>query len=246
MLLSRLPGALLLSSAITAAGVGSPWHGWPAGGMLAAPAGHGAVMMAVLASPSTGADDPRSCDAAVDDSCQADAAPSQVDDQSKTARGPGQKKKKKKKKKKKRKKKAPAAALGFGVHWFGPFWSGGGYSSEAIAFAGALDPLVSLQITHTGDTPDREFAEGLPDSTVALLRGLSRQQPGGGASESVAICHSEPGSWNVNGGPRYNVPLCTSTSTSAFDRSSPIFQLINRAPPHPRTRRVQCSTSHQY
>lgn len=44
----------------------------------------------------------------------------------------------------------PSEKLPFGLWWFGPFFSGGGYSSEAIAFADALVPRIKLRITHHG------------------------------------------------------------------------------------------------
>lgn len=67
---------------------------------------------------------------------------------------------------------ARARSDGLKVHlhlqWFGPFYSGGGYSSEAIGFAQALAHRVDrLKISQHGDTPNEEFARGMPRKVCA-------------------------------------------------------------------------------
>ena len=49
------------------------------------------------------------------------------------------------------------------VHWFAPFWSGGGYSSEAIAFAEALYGRIQrFKISQHGDSVNEAFVHGVP------------------------------------------------------------------------------------
>jgi uncharacterized membrane protein YgcG len=50
-----------------------------------------------------------------------------------------------------------------GLRWFAPFMSGGGYSSEAIAFATALEPRIKrFSILQHGEEADENFGLGLP------------------------------------------------------------------------------------
>lgn len=49
------------------------------------------------------------------------------------------------------------------LEWFAPFMSGGGYSSEAIAFATALEPRIRrFQIAQHGEEADENFGLGIP------------------------------------------------------------------------------------
>ena len=94
------------------------------------------------------------------------------------------------------------------VQWFAPFFSGGGYCSEAISFAGAMEtmPGLSLFIVQHGDSHSPEFIAGLPEATQSTLAVLARRRPkkhrkssilnGGGGGGLVAVCHSEPGAWH--------------------------------------------------
>lgn len=86
------------------------------------------------------------------------------------------------------------------INWFAPFLSGGGYSSEATAFATALlaDGRVDskFKITLHGDTPSIEFESGLPRQVSEMMRRLA-QAPDPDPERTVAICHSEPGAWNL-------------------------------------------------
>jgi glycosyltransferase involved in cell wall biosynthesis len=80
-----------------------------------------------------------------------------------------------------------------GVHWSAPFFSGGGYCSEAIDFVRSLVPHTEVRISHHGDSFDAQFVRGLPKDVQRLLSQLGRGsvQP----SEAVVVCHSEPGAW---------------------------------------------------
>lgn len=80
------------------------------------------------------------------------------------------------------------------VMWYAPVWSGGGYCSEAIAFATSLRRSTRVQVVHHGDTPSHRFAQGLDDSVRANVMAMVRDlQP---PEESVVVCHSEPGAWH--------------------------------------------------
>lgn len=81
------------------------------------------------------------------------------------------------------------------VQWFAPFYSGGGYCSEAISFVQSLSSpqyssLISLSIAQHGDTVSTKFVAGLPDSTRILLEQLSNTDT---LDNDISICHCEPG-----------------------------------------------------
>ena len=91
------------------------------------------------------------------------------------------------------------------MQWFAPFFSGGGYCSESVAFAHALHKSgVRISIVQHGDGYSSEFVDGLPEPSRAELIKLSRrrlQRP----NDAVAICHSEPGAWHP---PRWPTARC--------------------------------------
>ena len=89
--------------------------------------------------------------------------------------------------------------------WSAPFFSGGGYCSEALAFVLALSPHLpsSLQIVQHGDSLSQSFYRGLPSSVQSSLLSLLHHpiEP----STAVSICHSEPGAWYP---PHYQTSRC--------------------------------------
>eukprot|EP00038_Savillea_parva_P025458 m.47762 g.47762 ORF g.47762 m.47762 type:complete len:478 (-) comp6926_c0_seq1:286-1719(-) len=93
------------------------------------------------------------------------------------------------------------------VHWFAPFWSGGGYSSEAIAFAEALYGRIQrFKISQHGDSVNEAFVHGVPKK---LRRRLDKLHDTSIDPDSlVAICHAEPGAWRVAGGARFQTSPC--------------------------------------
>ena len=105
--------------------------------------------------------------------------------------------------------------------WHAPFFSGGGYCSEATSFVVALDDMrLDVAIEMHGDSHNNDYINGLNPTTLGRLYTLSGRAAKGG-HQDVAICHSEPGAWHVptpswpsspcprprtrNGGPYYVV-----------------------------------------
>ena len=94
------------------------------------------------------------------------------------------------------------------VVWMAPFYSGGGYCSEAIAFVSSLQhlsPDIRLKIIQHGDSYSRSFVNSLDEETSSLLSNRSvhahfpSEKSLGFAPESaIYICHSEPGAWYVH------------------------------------------------
>lgn len=99
------------------------------------------------------------------------------------------------------------------VQWYAPFFSGGGYCSEATSFAHALDQAgVGVTIVQHGDGYNREYVAGLDEASAAELarlqrppRQASRSQQRRGKKAVVAVCHSEPGAWHP---PRWPTARC--------------------------------------
>jgi len=91
---------------------------------------------------------------------------------------------------------APPARGALAVTWAAPFFSGGGYCSEATAFLQGLAtarPPVRVAAAQHGDSASAAYARGLPPATAALLAAAADA----GAPPAVAVCHSEPGAWEL-------------------------------------------------
>ena len=61
------------------------------------------------------------------------------------------------------------------LHWAAPFFSGGGYCSEATSIVAGLSsslPALQLSISQHGDTPSPSYLAGLPPAASSLLRAL--------------------------------------------------------------------------
>jgi glycosyltransferase involved in cell wall biosynthesis len=84
------------------------------------------------------------------------------------------------------------------VHWMAPFFSGGGYCSEAAAFVQGLvaSGRVRASIEQHGDGVSQSFVDGLPTFERQMLVSLASRRPV--AAQSIVICHSEPGAWHIN------------------------------------------------
>ena len=91
------------------------------------------------------------------------------------------------------------------VVWYAPFYSGGGYSSEALSFLASLHPHLSpyLQSVQHGDSLSYPYYSGLAYTTQLLLHNAtSTKLP---PHSAVVICHSEPGAWHP---PNYETSRC--------------------------------------
>ena len=91
------------------------------------------------------------------------------------------------------------------VIWYAPFYSGGGYSSEALSFLASLHPHLSphLQSVQHGDSLSYPFYAGLPYATQLLLHNTTATELP--PHTAVVICHSEPGAWHP---PNYETSRC--------------------------------------
>ena len=84
------------------------------------------------------------------------------------------------------------------VIWMAPFFSGGGYCSEAIDFAKSLSARTEVLIAQHGDSHDHAFVRGLPRDTQALLARLARNGARVTPERAVVVCHSEPGIYSIS------------------------------------------------
>ncbi|KAJ7547733.1 hypothetical protein O6H91_08G101300 [Diphasiastrum complanatum] len=89
-----------------------------------------------------------------------------------------------------------SALFKYKLLWMAPFLSGGGYGSEAISFATAIEAsklVPQFKIQQHGDLENYEFWSGLPQKIRRLLVRLAWRDFN--VEETVVICHSEPGAW---------------------------------------------------
>lgn len=111
--------------------------------------------------------------------------------------------------------------------WFAPFFSSGGYATEARDFVlGLLEiqavptrQLAGLRITQHGDAVDEKALEGLSDATLAGLEELRRGSVS--PDEAIVICHAEPGAWRP---PRYPTSLCPPEEDPAYTVGRTTFE----------------------
>jgi hypothetical protein len=93
------------------------------------------------------------------------------------------------------------------LQWQAPFFSGGGYSSEAISYVSELSKWLHVGITQHGDSFNAQFAQGLPPALRSTL--IAASQLPLDPARTVQICHSEPGAWWVPT-PNYHTAECPS------------------------------------
>jgi hypothetical protein len=100
------------------------------------------------------------------------------------------------------------------IEWHYPVWSGGGYSSEGTSYLLALSTFLSnsphlVSLRHHGDGINHSFMSSLPSDQAKTLMSLSQVNPDPTEYHyKVVVCHSEPGAWNVLGGPSWSTSLC--------------------------------------
>ena len=82
------------------------------------------------------------------------------------------------------------------ILWMAPAFSGGGYSSEALAFAQGLMPLLGkrFKLRQFAEQADESFFHGLPESLTKPLL-LRFDFPNADAWKGTVVCHSPPDAW---------------------------------------------------
>ena len=81
--------------------------------------------------------------------------------------------------------------------WMAPALSGGGYSSEALAFAQGLArrmPNNWFRLRQFAEQPDENFLDGLPTALTDVLRAMA-EGPNDGWHKGVTVCHAPPDAW---------------------------------------------------
>ena len=98
------------------------------------------------------------------------------------------------------------------VIWYAPFYSGGGYCSEATAFVLGLQKLgVPVRIVHFGDSYNHDYLTGLDSQTRNALASMERARIS--PKDAVVICHAEPGAWHPSSWARLPCPPVSSLYT---------------------------------
>ena len=77
--------------------------------------------------------------------------------------------------------------------WMAPIGTGGGYSSEAIAFLAALHEVPGFGVRNFAEQMDREFLGGLPPKLEKALQKALRIHDRD--TFDVVVCHSPPDAW---------------------------------------------------
>jgi hypothetical protein len=101
------------------------------------------------------------------------------------------------------------------VKWFAPFLAGGGYSSEAIAYALELES-PDFAIVQFAEPADHGFARGVPRKAMEILdkqmtRARSFNRP------SIQICHATPDAWVPSMFPGWDaIAPCPHPSEAAY------------------------------
>ena len=82
------------------------------------------------------------------------------------------------------------------ILWMAPAFSGGGYSSEALAFAQGLMPLLGkrFKLRQFAEQADESFFHGLPESLTKPLL-LRFDFPNADPGKGTVVCHSPPDAW---------------------------------------------------
>lgn len=97
--------------------------------------------------------------------------------------------------------------------WYAPFYSGGGYCSEATAFMLAMHTLDTSRffISHHGDSYNHDYVKGLTDRDRSLLERYevphNKHYKETNSELQIILCHSEPGAWYVPR-PNYHTVPC--------------------------------------
>ena len=73
------------------------------------------------------------------------------------------------------------------LEWQAPFFSGGGYSSEAISYVSELSKWLAVGIAQHGDSFNAQFTQGLPPALRSSLIAASQLRLD--AARTVQVCH---------------------------------------------------------
>lgn len=108
------------------------------------------------------------------------------------------------------------------VTWYAPFFSAGGYCSEATSFMFAMESVnfTSFSISQHGDSYHHVYLEGLTGFLKQKLQHYDTINKHARRNQfvkdneqntvlSIDICHSEPGAWHAPQ-PRYHTVRCPS------------------------------------
>lgn len=83
------------------------------------------------------------------------------------------------------------------LKWHAPFLSGGGYSSEALAYLESLVMVSQIPaIAQHGDSISEFAVQHMPAETKRLVKSSGWMQNWEGKL-FVSVCHSEPGAWHM-------------------------------------------------
>ena len=105
------------------------------------------------------------------------------------------------------------------IYWAAPFYSGGGYCSEARDAADGLESCgVGVWRLQHGDGYNHAFTQRLGGNRLAALqaktvRALPNAKPPQGAPPTICVCHSEPGAWSAPR-PNYRTGDCPARGCS--------------------------------
>jgi glycosyltransferase involved in cell wall biosynthesis len=110
------------------------------------------------------------------------------------------------------------------VIWHAPFYSGGGYCSEAKTFLQSfITANLSISIAHHGDSINDGYIAGLShDDMDLLIRHDHRRSLIPDDAMVISICHSEPGAWYTPR-PKYHTSPCP-RSDSHFNIGRTMFE----------------------
>jgi glycosyltransferase involved in cell wall biosynthesis len=103
------------------------------------------------------------------------------------------------------------------VTWYAPFFSGGGYCTEAVAVMLSMDSVKDrnfrFYISHHGDSLNKKYLSGLTQFEEEKLKLYSSKESKSGplstdsVSVTISVCHSEPGAWHAPY-PNYHTITC--------------------------------------
>lgn len=116
----------------------------------------------------------------------------------------------------------------YDVTWYAPFQSGGGYCSEAYAFAEVMKHLNMTDGLFTGiphgDSYNKDFVSSLPPDQQWFLRLRFRPQREDHDVTHIVVCHSEPGAWHAPY-PKYYTQDCPPLPHTQTDSSVKTFRI---------------------